>query len=150
MVRRAHRPRRQPALTCTRRLRFCAGHRIVGHESKCRWLHGHEYEVRVTARAPRLDRVGRVIDFGVLKERVGGWIDAHWDHRLILFRNDRVFRAALEDHTPVFVLPVNPTAENLAHYLLTVVCPKVLRGTGVKVERIELWETENGRAEAMW
>ena len=32
-------------LTCTRRLQFCAGHRVYGHESKCANVHGHNLAV---------------------------------------------------------------------------------------------------------
>ena len=48
-------------ITCTRRLTFCAGHRVLGHESKCAHPHGHNYVVYVTAEAEQLDDVGRVM-----------------------------------------------------------------------------------------
>ena len=35
----------------------------------------------------------------------------------------------------------------MANYLLHVVCPKVLEGTGVRVTGVVLWETENCSAE---
>ncbi|MBF0198688.1 MAG: 6-carboxytetrahydropterin synthase, partial [Planctomycetes bacterium] len=47
----------------------------------------------------------------------------------------------------IFVLPLNPTAENLAYYLLHEVCPKELKGMGVIVHKVVLWETENCYAE---
>src|SRR5262249_22784820 len=55
-------------ITATRRIQFAAGHRVFGHEGKCRYLHGHNFVALVTAAADDLDAVGRVIDFGVLKE----------------------------------------------------------------------------------
>ena len=30
--------------TVIRSHEICAGHRVVGHESKCRHLHGHNYK----------------------------------------------------------------------------------------------------------
>ena len=69
--------------TATRRLQFCAGHRVHDHESECRNLHGHNYVVFLTAASTSddpLDKLGRVIDFGVLKEKFGAWIDEWWDH----------------------------------------------------------------------
>ena len=74
--------------TATRRVQFCAGHRVMGHENKCAHLHGHNYVALITARADKLDSVGRVIDFSVIKQRVGGWIEQHWDHGFIIARND--------------------------------------------------------------
>lgn len=144
-------------ITATRRIQFCAGHRVVGHEAKCKFIHGHNYVALVTAvaeltprRHDQLDEVGRVIDFSVLKDRVGGWIDEHWDHKFIMWENDR----ELEGHglnyiTPVFTLPDNPTAENMARYLLNVVGPAVLADTGCGLIRVRLWETENCYADAV-
>ena len=43
----------------------------------------------------------------------------------------------------IFILDNNPTAENMANYLLHEVSPKVLQGTGVEVHKIVFWETEN-------
>ena len=54
----------------TRRLEFDAGHRVLGHEGKCKNLHGHRYSAEITVTAPDLDGLGRVIDFGVIKEKV--------------------------------------------------------------------------------
>lgn len=136
--------------SCTRRIQFCAGHRVHLHESKCRNLHGHNYVALFTARADQLDGIGRVIDFGVLKERIGGWVDDAWDHGFILWDEDREGAKAVAqvDHQKVYIMPTNPTAENMADHLLRDVCPAVLAGTGVTVTSVVLWETENCYAEA--
>lgn len=136
-------------IECRRRLTFCAGHRVMGHENKCAHLHGHNYTLLVHARARDLDSVGRVIDFAELKARVGGWIDTHWDHGFLLHAEDTAGQAALSAFRAqglpqkTFLLPTNPTAENLAAYLLETVCPQVLASTGIAVCSITLWETEN-------
>lgn len=137
-------------ITCTRRIQFCAGHRVHGHESKCRNLHGHNYVVLFEAQAPRLDSLGRVIDFSVLKDRIGGWIEAKWDHGCIIWVDDIEATQAMQlmKDQKVYQLPLNPTAENMAAYLLERVCPAVLNGTGVTVVKVTLWETENCAAEA--
>ena len=148
-------------ISCTRQLRFEAGHRILGHENKCALLHGHSYRVEISARSSTgsgLDSLGRVIDFGVLKRLVGAWIEAHWDHRCLLDREDvGAIRAVTEagravpDACPIYVLPYPPTAENIALYLLEVVCPQVLAGASnmqVEVFRVVVHETPNCSAEA--
>ena len=146
-------------ITCTRRLTFCAGHRVVGHENKCAHLHGHNYVVEVTAEAEALDSVGRVIDFSVLKEKVGGWIDEHWDHGFILYKEDFEAMAAMERFTKahagamtqkVFTMSENPTAENLAKYLLEIVCTSAVDLGGIVVNHVRVWETENCYADAHW
>jgi 6-pyruvoyltetrahydropterin/6-carboxytetrahydropterin synthase len=139
-------------ITCIRRLEFDYGHRVYKHESKCRHTHGHRGVVEVTAQAPGLDDLGRIIDFSVLKEKIGGWIDENWDHNFIVFRNDTALVAALthvEEGKKPFIADWNPTAENMGEYLLRVVCPKVLEGTRVQVTKVRLWETPNGSAECV-
>lgn len=145
--------------TCTRRLQFAAGHRVLGHESKCANVHGHNYVALFEAQGP-LDSIGRVIDFGVLKAKIGSWIDEKWDHGFLVYAKDKELLKALEPiaafdtgggfmrATKLYVCPFNPTAEEMAQYLLTYVCPEVLRGTGVVVVRVVVWETENCFAEA--
>jgi len=137
-------------ITATRRIQFAAGHRVFGHEGKCRYLHGHNFVALVTATADDLDAVGRVIDFGVLKERIGGWIERAWDHGFIVWQDDAEARRALEavEGQKTFLLAGNPTAENLADHLLRVVGPDMLAGTGVRLVKVTLHETENGIAEA--
>jgi 6-pyruvoyltetrahydropterin/6-carboxytetrahydropterin synthase len=137
-------------ITATRRIQFAAGHRVFGHEGKCRYLHGHNFVALVTAAADDLDAVGRVIDFGVLKERIGGWIERAWDHGFIVWQDDAEARRALQvvEGQKTYLLAGNPTAENLADHLLRVVGPDMLAGTGVRLVKVTLHETENGIAEA--
>ena len=135
----------QHHISCVRKIGFDAGHRVVNHESKCANWHGHRYTAEIYACSDGLDEIGRVIDFSVIKELVGGWIDKQWDHNLIMFKDDPDFAkvAQLEGPKKPFILPVNPTAENMAAYLIDEVIPKLLVGTGVIVPKIRLWETPN-------
>jgi len=100
--------------------------------------------------AEELDAVGRVIDFGVLKERIGGWIEREWDHGFVVWRDDAEALRALGGVSgqKTYLLPANPTAENLADHLLRVVGPETLAGTGVRLVKVTIHETENGIAEA--
>src|SRR5215831_15632210 len=100
-----------------RRLCFCAGHRVMGHENKCANLHGHNYVVTVTA-SGQLDTVGRVIDFGVVKEIAGGWLEDHWDHAFLYCGKDGGVAALFEAHPEwkSFECQFNPTAENMAEF----------------------------------
>ncbi len=135
--------------TVVRRHRFSAGHRVWGHEDECSNIHGHNYVVYFHATADKLDSVGRVIDFRVLRKRLGGWIDTNWDHGFICHKDDGEIRdlmAAIPGQK-LYLLDGNPTAENLAAHLLHVVGPRELEGTGVRLTRVVLWETENCCAE---
>lgn len=137
-------------ITITRKLEFDAGHRVHNHESKCGTLHGHRYVLEVTATAPELDQLGRVIDFSVLKEKIGTWIDDQWDHTTLVFQDDHQTHNALLSmprFKPPYVCAFNPTAENMAHHLLHEIIPFLMLGTGVQVTKLKLWETPNCFAE---
>lgn len=138
-------------LHCTRRLAFDAAHRLIEHEGKCRFLHGHRYELEAAFAATGLDALGRVVDFGVVKERLGSWIDTNWDHNAILFEKDSTLGHDIARATGqrIYYLPYNPTAENMARYLLEEICPKLFQDAGVACTRIRLWETPNCSAEAV-
>jgi 6-pyruvoyltetrahydropterin/6-carboxytetrahydropterin synthase len=138
-------------ITCTRRIEFDAAHRVMEHESKCKHLHGHRYAVEATFAAVNLDTLGRVIDFGAIREQLGGWIDANWDHATILHQKDKALGDAIAAKTGqmIFYLPSNPTAENMAQYLLEEVCAKLFAGSGATCTRLRLYETPNCYADAV-
>ena len=133
-----------------KRIDFCAGHRLVGHGGKCENLHGHNYRLDIHVSADELDEVGRVIDFADLKCVFKKWIDDNWDHGFILSENDQNAIQAVQQVTPhkLYLIPLNPTAENMARYLLEFVAPKILDDVrGVTVNKLVLWETETSFAE---
>ncbi len=145
-------------VTATRVIEFCAGHRVMGHENKCAHLHGHNYRVELTAEREdpdngATDTIGRVVDFSVLKERIGGWIDDNWDHGFLFSQHDQHTQDALNTFIRMsgikqkfFLMPCNPTAENIASYLLQQ-GNQELYGTAVKLVRVRVWETPNCYAE---
>ncbi len=137
-------------LTIMRRIKFCAGHRLFEHGGKCEHFHGHNYVADIFVTGDQVDSVGRVLDFADLKARTKGWIDDNWDHSFLVYEQDQNAIAALQMVQPcrLFRLPYNPTAENMARYLLEVMCPRVLEGTGARATRVRMWETDEAYAEA--
>lgn len=125
-------------------------HRIPLHESKCRAFHGHRYTAEITCHADALDQLGRVVDFGVVKELVGGWVDAHWDHTAILTRDDPEAPVIAEANErlgrSVYWMDVHPTAENIVVELARI-ATGLLAMSSVTVVQIRLWETPNSSAE---
>lgn len=143
-------------ITVTRYHDFAAGHRVVGHEGKCKMLHGHNYRVHFTCSAEKLDDLGRVIDFGVIKSKLCNWLEEEWDHKTLLWVHDPIIRElndpdAIINETKnnirdmlkrsVVKVPFNPTAENIAQHLLEVVGPEQLAGTGVMLTKVVVDET---------
>lgn len=136
-------------ISVTRRFEFCAGHRLLGHEGKCRFMHGHNYtaEVTVARKGNDLDDLGRVIDFKAMKEKVGGWIDFNWDHAFIFDEADvEVARAiGCVGGQKFYKMEGNPTAENMAVELRVALAGAL--GPDYSVTKIVLWETPNCAAE---
>lgn len=138
------------SLTIMRRIKFCAGHRLHRHGGKCEFFHGHNYVADFYVTGEETDHVGRVIDFAELKRLFKGWIDEHWDHGFILNDCDAngIAAAKMVEPCKYFLMPYNPTAENMARYLLEEVCPVLLEQTGVTACKVVIWETEDAFAEA--
>jgi len=103
-------------LALVRQLKFCAGHRLYRHESKCAFFHGHNYRVDVevvgVGGGTEVDSVGRIVDFSMIKKRMLGWLDDNWDHGFLIFEEDENALAAIKmvQPTKYFVMPYNPTA----------------------------------------
>jgi len=134
-----------------RRIKFCAGHRLYKHGGKCEHFHGHNYVADFFVTGDTQDSVGRVVDFAELKTRCKGWLDENWDHSFLISESDDNARKALQMVVPsrFFEMPYNPTAENMAKYLLEEVCPTALEGTGGRAIRVRIWETDESYAEAI-
>jgi len=132
-----------PKITCSRKIGFDSAHRVMNHESKCKNLHGHRYTAEIQAFATNLDRLGRVIDFSVLKSLVGGWIDDKWDHGSIINKEDiKIIELCKNQGWKYFVMDCNPTAENMAEYLL-LISNALLKPHNIQVLSVKLWETPN-------
>jgi 6-pyruvoyltetrahydropterin/6-carboxytetrahydropterin synthase len=133
--------------TCTRRLEFDAAHRVARHESKCVNLHGHRYAVELTCDAAKLDDLGRVIDFSVIKAKVGAWIDERWDHGALLSEEDGELIAFCQAQGwRVYTMKQNPTAENIAAELWHV-ATRLLAPEDVFLAKVRVYETPNCWAE---
>lgn len=145
-------------ITATRYHDISCGHRVVGHESKCAFLHGHNYRVHFTCAAGSLDGVGRVIDFSAMKSRLCMWLEDNWDHKFLAWSEDPVIKALIEAaHAWISIdpiiqsivwVPFNPTAENMANHLLRVIGPQQLAGAKVTLIRVVVEETRKCSATA--
>lgn len=122
----------------TREIWFCYGHRLLHYNGKCRHLHGHNGRAVISLEADRLDALGMVMDFTRVKEVVGGWIDTALDHKMLLHRDDPVLPMLRQQGEPVFVMDVNPTAENIARLIY-----EYAAGQGFPVVEVQLWETDS-------
>jgi 6-pyruvoyltetrahydropterin/6-carboxytetrahydropterin synthase len=134
-------------ITANRYHDISCGHRVVGHEGKCRHLHGHNYRVHFVCAANGLDSVGRVIDFSVIKAKLCMWLEDEWDHKMLLWREDPMLPELRQLDPTVVELPFNPTAENLAFHLIHEIAPVALKGTGVSCIKCVIEETRKCSAQ---
>jgi len=150
-------------ISATKRMEFDAAHRVAGHAGKCKTLHGHRYAVEVSfTRTDGLmvDDAGFVIDFGVIKERLGKWIDDNLDHTTLYDAGDKYMVAmrelsdAMEKDAPEltrgelrkwYPMDSPPTAENLC--ILLAKQAQALLPRGVTVLRLRVYETPTSYAE---
>lgn len=136
---------------CERHHDISVGHRVYGHESKCAHLHGHNYRITFSLVPEKnLDNVGRVLDFSVIKSVLCQWLEDNWDHKFLFYVEDPLFqKVGQHDPDGVVGVPFNPTAENMAKYLLEVACPLLLEGYACFVAHVEVRETYKCSASAM-
>jgi 6-pyruvoyltetrahydropterin/6-carboxytetrahydropterin synthase len=125
----------------TKTIEFSYGHRLLEHQGKCRYLHGHNGLVEVDVEADALDRMGMVIDFVHVNEVAKRWIDANLDHRMLLCRADPFVTVMQQAGEPVYLMDDNPTAENIAKLIWT-----ETRKQGLPVSEVRIWETSTSRA----
>lgn len=100
---------------------FDAAHKLKGYQGKCANLHGHTWKVEAFILGEKLDSVGMIIDFGLLKNRLKD-ITECLDH------------SYLNDKPEIG----NPTSENMAKHIFDKMknLPE-----GIKLERIRIWES---------
>jgi 6-pyruvoyltetrahydropterin/6-carboxytetrahydropterin synthase len=99
-------------------------------------LHGHNGKAVITLESPQLDSLGMVVDFARLKRMVGGWIDEALDHKMLLHKDDPVLPLLRAQEESVYVMEVNPTAENIAKLIFDYTAAQ-----GFPVIEVQLWET---------
>lgn len=120
------------------------GHRVVGHESKCKHLHGHNYRIHFTIAQDedQLNELGMVMDFSQVKEKLCNWLESHWDHSFLIFNEDPLKNNLVSIAPNDFVIvPFNPTAEEIAKYLVKSIAPYQLEKTGCKLISCTVEET---------
>jgi 6-pyruvoyltetrahydropterin/6-carboxytetrahydropterin synthase len=118
--------------TVYREMFFSAAHHLRNYHGKCENLHGHNWKVRVYVSRDRLDANGFVLDFKDLS---------------------RILTDILEvlDHQDVNVIPpfdrLNPTAENLAAYLLNQAEQQVKAiDDSLTISKVMVWESDKSCA----
>lgn len=111
----------------TVRAEFNSAHRLRGCKGKCESLHGHNWVVEATVSARKIDKVGMLVDFNVLKKELSEFLE-QLDHKYL--NELKPFKK------------VNPTSENIAKYI----CEGISKKNKIKPLKVTVWETPTSGA----
>ena len=114
----------------TVKLEFSAAHRLLGYQGKCEELHGHNWKVEVTVRSRELDKIGMVVDFKILKNKLDSVLKK-MDHKYL--NNISYFKKT------------NPTSENIASFIYANL-KSSFRSSHYKLYKVTVRETDNNYA----
>jgi 6-pyruvoyltetrahydropterin/6-carboxytetrahydropterin synthase len=109
---------------------FAAAHQLRLYDGALEPIHGHNWRVKVTVAAAKLDAIGVVMDFHALERLVDSIITPMHNRHL--------------NEVAPFVSELNPSAENVALHV-----GRALVGGlphGVRLTRVEVWETDENSA----
>ena len=104
---------------------FSAAHHLRGYDGKCADQHGHNWNVEVFVAGKKLNNMGILVDFRLLKEMVREVIGT-LDHADL-------------NHLAPFE-KTNPTSENIARFICDKLSVK-LKKTGCSVSKVLVRET---------
>ena len=125
----------------TASLEVAMGHRLLDYVGKCASPHGHNYRISVTLTG-KLDNRGMVVDFKDVRSALKEVLEP-FDHSMVLRWDDPLVSSLREDPTARLVLlSANPTAENLARLLFSLVADTY----PLSVAAVHVQETEGGAA----
>ena len=105
---------------------FSSSHQLRGYKGKCENLHGHNYKVEIYARGRKLNEIGLLVDFAELKAAADEVIE-RLDHRNL-------------NEIPPFDRELNPSAENLARYILEQIAARI-SDERVQIYKVRCFET---------
>lgn len=136
----------------TKKFHFEAAHALAGYDGKCRNIHGHSYELKVTVKGEPIDELGNpkngmVIDFHDLKRIVNEEVVERLDHSFIIGTNmpEDFVESAKRNFDKIVCVAYQPTTENmLADFAERI---KVKLPQNVDLYSVRLQETRDSYAE---
>ena len=136
-------------LQVTRIFRFEMAHAIHGYTGACRHIHGHSYELHVSASQVNgeddyLPAPGFVMDFKELKHLMEPIITS-LDHKLVLSRDYLNKHSGLHDLENLVTWEHEPSAENILTFI-RLSLQKTLPPT-TELHKLKIYETKNSYAE---
>lgn len=109
---------------------FSSAHHLRSYPGNCEKSHGHNWLIKATVGAEKLDRLGLAIDFRLLKKKLAAVLK-ELDHRDL--------------NKISFFRKLNPSAENIAFYIYQKL-KRSLKSKGPRLQSIEVRETRQAGA----
>lgn len=106
---------------------FDSAHNLRGYQGACESLHGHTYRVQVSYKGSELNELGMLVDFKLLKAKLGDIVD-YMDHKYL-------------NELPEYKED-NPTAENIAKTIFHMMRERISNG----ICKVTVWETPTSSA----
>lgn len=104
---------------------IASAHYLKGYQGRCKDLHGHTWAIEVVIISEKLDAIGMVADFAVLKKQL----------KEFLMPIDHV---CLNDLS--YFKDVNPTTENIAKYIYQNFANMI---RPLKIKHVQVWESQS-------
>ncbi len=141
-----------------KRIELESGHLLSKHPGNCQFPHGHTRSVELIFAADSLDSNDMVIDFKLIKEMLGDFLD-RFDHALCMNTDDanyELFRQSYGERIIPFEHQ-DPTSEAMAYTVFRYAQEALRRAIEgefsyraracVRLERVRIWETSSCWAE---
>ncbi len=104
---------------------FAGAHNLRDYDGECERLHGHNWRVEVTLRAEKLNEIGMVMDFKIVKKKL----------EEILSRFDHSYLNELSEFKHE-----NPTTENVSKVIYDRLSEQL--PPEIFVVKVKTWESE--------
>ncbi len=134
-------------ITLSKTFRWEMAHRLQFHQSGCRNIHGHSYEMDVII-SGEPDENGMLLEYGLLKARVKPVVD-ELDHAFLCCSRDELIVPFLKQ-SPFKVVYVDfeTTAENIVFYMIDKIKPLIRPFFHIRSLKIIIRETTTSSASA--
>lgn len=131
-----------------KRLKDCSiAHRLVNYNGRCASHHGHSYHFEIELKVAGQQENGISVDFNDFKE-IDNFLQDNWDHAVLVNSSDKSLINFLKvEKQRYFLLPGNPTAENMCIYLKDLVKNHFKDYNNIVDIKVRIWETETSICE---
>jgi len=121
---------------------FCAARKLFNCNDLRSNIHGNNFMLEVIY-IDKNKKIEQIRSNSPL-EVIDLWIKENFDYSLILYSKDPIvevlFSTDITKDMRIYLLPMEPTSENLIIYLKDSIFPEILRGKNIDIKEVRLFE----------